>query len=92
MFLPGSIRPIDVARDLIKRGADVNARSKDGVTALMLAAAHNSAPMIGLLGQSGAKLDAKSEAGKTAADVAEQNGADAAAKALKMIEKSSSLN
>ncbi len=92
VFLPGSVRPIDIARDLIKRGADVNARSKDGVTALMLAAAHNSAPMIGLLGQSGAKADMKTEAGKTAADVADQNGADAAAKALKMIEKSSSLN
>jgi ankyrin repeat protein len=92
VFLPGSIRPIDIAGDLIKRGADVNARSKEGVTALMLAAARNSAPMVGLLGQSGAKLDIKSEAGQTAADVAAQNGSDAAAKALRLIEKSPTLN
>ena len=88
VFLPGSVRPIDIARALIKAGADVNAQSKEGVTALMIAAARNSAPMIGLLGQAGAKLDVRSAEGKTAAEIASQNGADAAAKALKLVEKS----
>jgi len=88
VFLPGSIRPIDIARALIVRGAAVNAQSKEGVTPLMIAAARNSAPMIGLLGQAGAKLDIKSAEGKTAADIAAQNGADAAARALKLVEKS----
>lgn len=87
IFLPESTRPIDLARDLIKRGADVNAQSKSGVTALMIAAARNVAPMIGLLIQAGAKADLKSAQGQTAADIADQNGAEAAAKALKLIGK-----
>ena len=33
MFLPGSTRPIDIAKGLIDRGANVNAQSKNGVTA-----------------------------------------------------------
>lgn len=87
IFLPESTRPIDLARDLIKRGADVNAQSKSGVTALMIAAARNVAPMIGLLIQAGAKAELKSAQGQTAADIADQNGAEAAAKALKLIGK-----
>jgi ankyrin repeat protein len=87
VFLPGSTRPIDIARDLIKRGANVNAQSKHGVTPLMIAAARNVAPMIGLLVQSGADASLKSAEHKTALQIAEQNGADAAAKALKLIGK-----
>jgi quinoprotein dehydrogenase-associated probable ABC transporter substrate-binding protein len=87
IFLPGSTRPIDLARELMQKGANVNAQSKSGVTALMIAAARNVAPMIGLLVQSGAKLDLKQVQGKTAADIAEQNGAQAAAKALRLIGK-----
>lgn len=90
IFLPGSTRPIDLARDLITRGADINAQSKSGITALMIAAARNVAPMIGLLMQAGAKPDLKSAQGKTAADIADQNGAEAAAKALRLIGKAAS--
>lgn len=85
IFLPGSTRPIDIARALVKEGADVNAQSKEGVTALMIAAARNVAPMIGLLLQAGANPDLKSELGQTAADIAKQNGATAAAKALRLV-------
>ena len=46
--------PLQVARVLIAHKADVNAVSKSGVTALMLAAAHNNPPVVGLLLQSGA--------------------------------------
>ena len=53
----------------------------------MIAAARNVAPMIGLLIQAGAKPDLKSVQGQTAADIAEQNGAEAAAKALRLIGK-----
>ena len=49
VFLPTSTRPLDIAKGLLERGADVNAKSKAGVTALMVAAAHNNPPMIGLL-------------------------------------------
>ena len=41
--------PLQVARALIAHKADVNAVSKSGVTALMLAAAHNNPPIVGLL-------------------------------------------
>jgi quinoprotein dehydrogenase-associated probable ABC transporter substrate-binding protein len=85
IFLPGSTRPIDIARALIERGADVNAQSAAGVTALMIAAARNVAPMIALLVQSGARLDLKSAQGQTAEDVAVQNRAEAAVRALRVV-------
>jgi quinoprotein dehydrogenase-associated probable ABC transporter substrate-binding protein len=85
IFLPGSTRPIDIARALIKSGANVNAQSKDGVTALMIAAARNVAPMIGLLVQAGADPSLKNSLGQTAADIADQNGAEAAGKALRLL-------
>lgn len=72
---PGTL---EIADALIKKGADVDTRSKSGVTALMLAAAHNHAPIVGLLIQAGANVDAKSSNGKTARQLAEQNGNDAA--------------
>jgi quinoprotein dehydrogenase-associated probable ABC transporter substrate-binding protein len=87
IFLPGSTRPIDIARALVENGADVNARSKEGVSALMIAAARNVAPMIGLLVQAGADPTLKSDLGQTAADIAKQNGAEAAGKALRLVAK-----
>jgi quinoprotein dehydrogenase-associated probable ABC transporter substrate-binding protein len=87
IFLPGSTRPIDLAREIMEKGANVNAQSKSGVTALMIAAARNVAPMIGLLVQSGAKTDLKNAQGKTAAEVAELNGSQAAAKAIRLLSK-----
>jgi quinoprotein dehydrogenase-associated probable ABC transporter substrate-binding protein len=85
MFLPGSTRPIDVAKALIDRGADVNAKSKGGFTALMVAATHNNAPMIGLLLQAGADAAAKNAQGQTALDVAELNGNHEAAQAISVL-------
>ena len=40
---------IDIARALLTKGANVNAASVDGVTALTIAAARDNAPMVGLL-------------------------------------------
>ncbi|WP_424957133.1 quinoprotein dehydrogenase-associated putative ABC transporter substrate-binding protein [Hyphomicrobium sp. 1Nfss2.1] len=85
IFLPGSTRPIDVARELIGRGANVNAQTEHGVTPLMIAAARNVTPMIGLLLQSKADATMKSKEGKTALQIAEQNGSEQAAKALRVI-------
>jgi quinoprotein dehydrogenase-associated probable ABC transporter substrate-binding protein len=84
-FLPGSTRPIDVAKDLIDRKADVNAKSATGMTALMIAAAHNNPPMIGLLIESGADPNAKNNQGQTAADIAQINGNLEAAQAIKVL-------
>ena len=85
MFLPGSTRPIDIAKGLIDRGADVNAKSKSGVTPLMVAASHNNPPMIGILIDSGADVAAKDNQGQTAADVAKLNGNLEAAQAIKVL-------
>src|SRR4029079_13409196 len=69
----------------IDRGADVNAKSKSGVTPLMVAASHNNPPMIGILIDSGSDLSAKDNQGQTAADVAKLNGNLEAAQAIKVL-------
>jgi ankyrin repeat protein len=84
-FLPGSTRPIDIAKSLIDRNADVNAKSSNSMTALMIAAAHNNPPMIGLLMESGADPDAKNNQGQTASEVAQINGNLEAAQAIKVL-------
>jgi len=85
MFRPDSTRPNDIAQELLERGADVNAKSKTGVTALMIAAAHNNPPMIGLLINAGADINAKNDQGKTAQDAAQLNGNAEAAQAIVVL-------
>jgi len=65
--------PIDIARALLARKAKVDATDADGVTALMIAAAHDNSQMLALLIQSGANPNMKSGAGQTARDIAVQN-------------------
>jgi ankyrin repeat protein len=77
--------PMALAEEMIKRGADVNAVSKDGITALMIAAGQNNAPMIGLLLRSGADPKKKAASGKTAFDIASEANNEAAAGALKFL-------
>jgi quinoprotein dehydrogenase-associated probable ABC transporter substrate-binding protein len=89
-FVPGSTRPINIAEMLIERKADVNAQAKNGMTALMIAATHNSPPMIGLLMESGANPDVKNKQGKTASDVAKMNGNLEAAQAILVLNQSRS--
>jgi ankyrin repeat protein len=84
VFLPSSTRPIDIARLLIQHGANVNAKDKDGMTALMVAASHNNAPAIGLL-QAGADAAAKNNRGETALAIAKLNGNLNAAQALSVL-------
>jgi ankyrin repeat protein len=85
IFLPSSTRPLDIAKGLLERGADVNAQSKEGMTALMIAAAHNNPPMIGLLIESGADIKVTNNQGKTAAGVAELNDNMEAAQAVRVL-------
>lgn len=80
-------QPLELARALIDKGADVNVLSKDGVTALMIAAGHNNAPIIGLLVGSGADANVKSAQGQTALEIATGAGFDSAVGALKFMTK-----
>lgn len=92
MFLPGSTRPNDIAIGLIERKADFDAQSKSGITALMVAASHNNAPMIGLLMDAGADPDIKNERGQTARDVANLNGNLEAAQAILVLSNARSAS
>jgi len=85
MFVPGSTRPIDVAKGLVDRGANVNAQAKNGTTALMVAATHNNPPMIGLLMEAGADPELKNKSGQTARGVAQLNGNAEAAQAILVL-------
>jgi ankyrin repeat protein len=79
---------LQVARALIAHGADVNAVSTSGVTALMLAAAHDSTPVVGLLLQSGADPAKRSPDGKTALDIATENGNDTVVSLIRLMHQS----
>ncbi len=61
-------------KDLLEKGADVNARDKDGYTALMRACANGHTDTARLLIEKGADVKAKSEDGKTALMAACANG------------------
>jgi ankyrin repeat protein len=84
-FVPGSARPTDIAKAIVDRGGAINAQAKNGMTALMVAAAHNNAPMIGLLMDAGADATLKNAQGLTATDVAEKNGNLEAAQAILVL-------
>lgn len=84
-YYSDGVSPLQIGRLLLGKGADPNARGRGGVTALMIAAGYDNAPIIGLLIQAGAKIDVRSGDGKTALDIAEDNGSDAAVKTLKLM-------
>ncbi|MGH8294518.1 MAG: quinoprotein dehydrogenase-associated putative ABC transporter substrate-binding protein [Steroidobacteraceae bacterium] len=77
--------PMDVARALLQHKARVNATDVAGVTALMIAAAHDNSPMIALLIQAGANPRLKSAAGQTARDIAVANRNLGATRTLSLL-------
>ena len=85
IFLPGSLRPTDIAKALVDKGANIDAQADNGMTALMIAAANNSAPMVGLLMAAGADPDVKNAQGQTAIDVADLNDNKEASQAIRVL-------
>lgn len=77
--------PVDIARELIAKGADVNANAKSGVTPLMVAAAHDNPPLVSLFLQKGADPKIKTPDGKTALDIAKANRNEAAARQIELL-------
>lgn len=61
--------PADIRKE-IEKGADVNARDKDGVTALVFAAVLESPEVAKILIQNGADVNARYKDGTTALDLA----------------------
>ena len=87
MYLSDGVAPQKVGQLLVSKGADANARSRSGLTALMVAAGHDNAPLVGLLIQAGAKVGARSDEGKTSLEIATENGSDAAIQTLKVMSR-----
>ncbi len=81
--------PNELALDIIAKGADVNQMSKEGVTALMVAAGHNNTAMIGLLLKAGADPALKNREGLTASQIAERAQFDNVVGALRLLGKDS---
>jgi ankyrin repeat protein len=81
--------PNELALELIAKGANANQLSREGVTALMVAAGHNNTAMIGLLLKAGADPTLKNHEGLTAAQIAERAQFDNVVGALKLLGKES---
>jgi len=84
------VGPVELAQELIKHGADANAVTNKGVTALMIAAAHDNSPLIGVLMSAGADATVKSQEGQTALEIAQQNGNDSATRTLQLLQRTGS--
>lgn len=69
----------EIAARLLKAGCDVNARNRQGQTALMMAAMFDRKAQVDMLVAAGAKSGLADAAGRTAASVAHDQGNDAMA-------------
>jgi quinoprotein dehydrogenase-associated probable ABC transporter substrate-binding protein len=86
-FLSDGVAPQEIGQLLVSKGANANARSKSGLTALMVAAGHDNAPLVGVLIQAGAKIDTRADDGKTALDAAEESDSDEAIQTIKVMSR-----
>lgn len=73
----------DLARTLLERGADANARQQAGFTPLHEAAAVGNERIMQLLVEHGAAINARNDEGKTSYDMAMERSKNAAAEWLK---------
>jgi ankyrin repeat protein len=74
-----------VAAWLIEQGADINARSENGTTPLMMAARYGNGDLVPMLLRAGAEPRAANEQELTAADFAQRGDRDVMAKELRRI-------
>lgn len=76
-------RHLEICRLLVERGADVNAVQRDSFTPLQEAAQNGDEPLVELLLGAGADRSARTDGGKTAADLAQEAGHPALAARLR---------
>lgn len=82
LMLVASVSNVPVVRDLIKRGADLERQTSEGMTALMLAANGGHREVAEALVRGGAAVDARGEKDSTAIMFAAQHGHEAIVRAL----------
>ncbi len=75
---------LELAEALVRQGAKLDTRSTHGVTALMIAAGHDNAAMVGFLLKAGADPTLIDAAGRTALEIAQAGQNDGAIKALRL--------
>jgi len=73
---------VAVVHAFLAKGADPNARDRDGAPALCWAAAGGNAAIVSLLIHAGADVDARDQDGDSAVDVARERGKEDVAKLL----------
>lgn len=78
---------IEIAEKLVARGADVNAVTDQGVTALMIAAGGEHNAMLAFLLKAGADPEMVTNDGRTALDIAEISRSTEARKALNVLSR-----
>lgn len=76
---------VEIGTALIDKGADVNATTDKGVTALMIAAGQDNTEILALLLNSGADPALINDDGRTALDIAETTRSTRAAQALRFL-------
>jgi ankyrin repeat protein len=86
--LQQKLGPIELARTILSRHADINAVTGDGITALMIAASQDNAPMAGLLLQANARTDMRSHDGETARQIAVRNNAESVVRIIDLMSAS----
>nr|WP_223158721.1 ankyrin repeat domain-containing protein [Wolbachia endosymbiont of Pentalonia nigronervosa] len=73
---------INIIKDLLEKGADVNARDNDDKTVLHLAAENGYMDVVEYLLEKGINVDAKDDQGRTALDLANKFGHTEGANAI----------
>ena len=70
----GDLKSLEEIKELLKKGADLEAKDKDGLTALMVAVYNGRLEVVKYLAECGADLEAKDEEGYTALMTASEYG------------------
>lgn len=78
---------IDMVKQIISYGGNVDETTSRGMTPLMFAAIYNNSEIVNLLLEKGADLDKKDNEGFTALDHAKTRGSDAVVEILKQAKK-----